>query len=280
MNRRTSRIGYYLAVIVFLVITIGPFVWAVILSVTPESEMFAENLKFLPNTVIFTNYQELLTSGSSKNEMLMTGMINSLEAVLITMAIGLPMSLVSAYVLTRMEFRGRRLIMDLLIITMVIPVMATIIPIYRIFSQNGLLNNMFWLSIIYVTSLLPMVTWLESNYFATIPREIEEAAMMDGCSRLQVFCRIIMPMSYPIIICAALIIFLNTWNMFQIPLILASSVDTKPIAIIASEFASKDAIEYGMTAAFGIIAIVPPAIAAIVFRKFLISGMVQGAVKG
>ena len=156
----------------------------------------------------------------------------------------------------------------------------TIIPLFRIFVARQLLDNVFWLSLVYVSSYLPMITWLMSNYFSTIPKELEEAAVIDGCGRLAVFMRIFLPISYPIILSAALIIFLNTWNQFQIPLILASSVETKPVAIVVSEFMTKDSIQYGLTAAAGIITVIPPAITALIFRKFLISGMMRGSVKG
>ena len=104
--------------------------------------------------------------------------------------------------------------------------------------------------------------------------------MIDGCGRMSSFLRIILPASYPIILSAALIMFLNTWSQFQIPLILASSLETKPVAIVVSEFMTKDSVQYGLTAAAGMIAVVPPAVAAFVFRRFLISGMMGGAVKG
>ena len=188
--------------------------------------------------------------------------------------------MMSAYALSRMEFKGRRLIKNLLLITMVIPVMATIIPLFRLFVARQWLDDVFWLSMVYVSSYLPMVTWLMANYFATIPKELEEAAQIDGCGRLASFLRIIVPTSYPIILSAALIMFLNTWSQFQIPLILASSLETKPVAIVVSEFMTKDSIQYGLTAAAGIIAVLPPALTALIFRKFLISGMMGGAVKG
>lgn len=197
-----------------------------------------------------------------------------------TLLVGIPICLMSAYTLSRIEFKGRKLIRNLLLITMVIPVMATIIPLFRIFVARQLLDNVFWLSVVYVSSYLPMITWLMSNYFSTIPKELEEAAVIDGCGKLATFMKIILPISYPIILSAALIMFLNTWNQFQIPLILASSIETKPVAIVVSEFMTKDSIQYGLTAAAGILAVIPPAVTALIFRKFLISGMMRGSVKG
>ena len=275
-----KRIAYVLALAIFLILTLGPFIWTFVLSVTPEYAMMEKNTKLLPDEVTYENYRELLTAGAQKGSVLITGIKNALKAVGATLVIGLPVSLMSAYALSRMEFRGRKVIRNLLLITMVIPVMATIIPLFRLFVDRKWLDDVFWLSMVYVSSYLPLVTWLMSNYFATIPKELEESAMIDGCGRMASFLRIILPASYPIILSAALIMFLNTWSQFQIPLILASSLETKPVAIVVSEFMTKDSVQYGLTAAAGMIAVVPPAVAAFVFRRFLISGMMGGAVKG
>ena len=275
-----KRIGYVLALAVFLILTLGPFIWTFVLSVTPEYAMMEKNTKLLPDEATYENYKELLTAGSQKGSILITGIKNALKAVGATLVIGIPVSMMSAYALSRMEFKGRKIIRNLLLITMVIPVMATIIPLFRLFVDRQWLDDVFWLSMVYVSSYLPMVTWLMSNYFATIPKELEESAMIDGCGRMASFLRIILPASYPIILSAALIMFLNTWSQFQIPLILASSLETKPVAIVVSEFMTKDSVQYGLTAAAGMIAVLPPAITALIFRKFLISGMMGGAVKG
>lgn len=275
-----KRIGYVLALAVFLILTLGPFIWTFVLSVTPEYAMMEKNTKLLPDEATYENYKELLTAGSQKGSILITGIKNALKAVGATLVMGIPVSMMSAYALSRMEFKGRKIIRNLLLITMVIPVMATIIPLFRLFVDRQWLDDVFWLSMVYVSSYLPMVTWLMSNYFATIPKELEESAMIDGCGRMASFLRIILPASYPIILSAALIMFLNTWSQFQIPLILASSLETKPVAIVVSEFMTKDSVQYGLTAAAGMIAVIPPAVTALVFRRFLISGMMGGAVKG
>lgn len=274
-----KKTGYILILLVFLILVLGPFIWAFILSITPEHAMLAKTTALLPEAITWKNYIELF-GGSRKGQLLFTGIQNSLKAVGMTLLVGIPICLMSAYTLSRIEFKGRKLIRNLLLITMVIPVMATIIPLFRIFVARQLLDNVFWLSVVYVSSYLPMITWLMSNYFSTIPKELEEAAVIDGCGKLATFMKIILPISYPIILSAALIMFLNTWNQFQIPLILASSIETKPVAIVVSEFMTKDSIQYGLTAAAGIIAVIPPAVTALIFRKFLISGMMRGSVKG
>ena len=276
---RKHKAGYWIFMIIFLICTLGPFVWAFLISVTPEYGMFAKSAKILPEEITWDNYKVILTQGTREGRLFFMGIVNSLKAAVVTLAVGVPAAVLSAYALARMEFRGRKLIKNMLLFTMVIPVMATIIPIYRIFTVYQLLDKIFWLSLIYVSSLLPVATWLISNYFSTIPRELEEAALVDGCGTMKAFIKIILPASYPVIVSTVLILFLNTWSQFQIPLILASSPKTKPIAIITSEFMTKDAVKYGLTAAAGICAVIPPVVLALLLRKYLISGMTGGAVK-
>ena len=274
-----KRAGYFLAAILFLIFTVGPFVWTFMIFVTPDYAIFAPTSKMLPESITFANYVELF-SGSRRGNAFFKGMYNSMRAVGITLVIGIPIAMMSAYALSRMEFKGRKVIKNLFLITMVIPVMATIIPLYRMFAAGKMLDHIFWLSMVYVSSYLPMASWLISNYFATIPKELEEAAMIDGCGRGAAFSRIILPLSRPIILSVTLIMFLNTWSQFQIPLILASSMETKPMAIVVSEFMTKDSIQYGLIAAAGMTALIPPALTAMLFRKYLISGMMGGSVKG
>lgn len=267
-----------IALVLFIVFTTGPFVWTFIISITPDHAMFAPTPEMLPGELTFDNYKELF-SGGQRGSRFFQSMYNSLRAVILTLCIGLPVAVLSAYVLSRMEFVGRKVLKNLLLITMVIPVMATIIPLYQMFAAGKMLDDIFWLSMVYVSSYLPMAVWLISNYFATIPKELEEAALIDGCGKFVSFFRIILPLSVPIILSVVLIMFLNTWSQFQIPLILASSMETKPMAIVVSEFMTKDTIQYGLIAAAGMVALIPPALAALVFRKYLISGMTAGSVK-
>ncbi len=117
-----KKIGYLLALAVFLVLTLGPFLWTFVLSVTPEYAMMEKSTSLLPNVVTFDNYRELLAQGSRKGSVLIMGIENALKAVGVTLALGIPIAMMSAYALSRMEFFGRRLIKNLLLITMVIPV--------------------------------------------------------------------------------------------------------------------------------------------------------------
>ena len=275
-----KKILYVFALLIFLIFYLGPFIWTFIISITPDSMVLEKSLNFLPESTTFKNYLLLFDISSRQGKLLFSGMRNAIYASFVTIVLCIPMALLSAYALSRFKFFGKDFIKNSLLITMAIPVMATIIPIYKMFMQLKLLNNMYALSLVYVTSYLPVVVWLMSNYFSSIPKDLDEAAMVDGCTKLKALIHVVLPLSYPIIASAVLIIFLSTWSQFQIPLILASNTDTKPIAIITSEFITKDTVHYGLTAAAGILAIIPPALLALVFRKFLVSGIMKGSVKG
>lgn len=280
MKSLWKRIGFALVILMFLIFTLGPIIWCFIVSISSEKEMFSSNAQFLPASPTLDNYRMLLNFVSRQSQAFIQGMENSMKAVAITLLIGLPVCLMAAYALSRFEFKGKRVIRTALLITIVIPVFTTIIPLYDMFSKLGALDNIFWLSVVYVSSFLPMVTWVLSNYINTIPKDLDEAAFLDGCGRVRVFFNIILPNSYPIILAVILMMFLMTWNQYQIPMILASSIDTKPLSMIVAEFTSKDLVQYGITAAAGILALLPPAIIAVIFRKSLILGLTQGAVKG
>ena len=274
-----KKMLYFLALILFLIFFLGPIIWTFIISITPDALVLEKSLNFLPRSFSFNNYKILLDISSRQGNLLFRGMNNAIYASFITIIICIPMGILSALALSRINFIGASFIKNSLLITMAIPVMATIIPIYKLFMQLKLLNNMYMLSLVYVTAYLPIITWLTMNYFMSIPKDLDEAAMVDGCSKFMAFIKVILPISFPIIASSILIIFLSTWSQFQIPLILASNESTKPIAIITSEFSTKDTIHYGLTAAAGILALIPPMVLAILFRRFLVSGMMKGSVK-
>lgn len=271
---------YYITVLLFLILSLGPIIWSIIISITPESEMFSNSINILPTNLYFGNYIKILQEGTSANQAVFGGIKNSLKISLLTISMGLPISVISGYAFSRYKFKRKNFILRSILLTIVIPVFSTIIPIYSFFSKYGLLDSLFWTSVIYVSAFLPINTWIVMIYFNSLPKELWEAAKVDGCNEFQTFYKIILPISYPIMITSALMLFLMSWNQFQLPLILISSQKNKVITTVLSEFVSRDAISYGLISVSGLFAIIPPALMAIMFRKFLISGLTSGAVKG
>ena len=274
------RIFYVIAVLLFVGFTVGPILWSFIMSITPQTEILANSTNFWPHAPTLSNYQKLIFDTDQQGLLFRKGMFNSIKAAGLSLLIGMPLAVLCAYPMSRLKFPGAVTTRNVLLFTMAIPVFATIIPLYKMFATAKLLDNLAALVLVYITSFLPLTVWLLISYFETLPRELEEAAYVDGCSKFGTMLRVILPISYPIIFAATLIVFLTTWNQFQIPLILAPSHTTKPIAVVISEFVTKSTVDYGLMNAGGIIALIPPAIIAVVFRRFLIKGIVGGATKG
>ena len=172
MKSLGKKLGFLSVSLIFLTFTLGPIIWLFIVSVSPEKEMFSNTTQILPSYLSLDHYRLLLDFDSRQSEIFMTGLWNSIKAISITLLIGLPISLMTAYALSRLEFRGKAVIRTTLLITVVIPVFTTIIPLYAMFANLGVLDNIFWLSVVYVSSFLPMLTWMLSNYMNTIPQGI------------------------------------------------------------------------------------------------------------
>ena len=270
---------YYLTVILIIIFSLGPIVWCFILSITPEGDLLKQGTNLIPNTIIWDNYKQIFDLSSQEHQTTFIGLSNSIKIAAITLAIGVPITVITGYALSIYDFRGKNIFVNLLLLTIVIPVFTTIIPVYNIFRNMNLLDSMFWTSVIYVSSALPLNTWIMMNYFKQMPKELWQAAAMDGFNRRQIFIKIILPLSIPTILTTSLIIFLMAWKQYIIPIILLSSYENRTMTMVMSEFMTRDMIKYGLISACGIIAIIPPAIAAMVFRKFLISNLTSGTIK-
>lgn len=206
--------------------------------------------------------------------------MNSLKMAGLSILIGIPTAVLAGYAFYRYKFFAKNFIIKFLMITIVITVFTTIIPIYATFARFGFLDKIFYVSIIYVSAFIPITIWIMMNYFKTLPKELLEAAEVEGLNERQIFFYVILPISYPIILTCVLMVFIMSWNQFQIPVILLSSPENKVVTLILSEFMGRNDISYGLIALCGLISLIIPAIVAIIFRNKLISGLTQGSVKG
>lgn len=277
MKNYKNNIVYCISVIIFLIFITVPILWCFIISISFEKDIFNDMSVFFPKNISFINYLKLLNPNIREGTNFLLAMKNSLFTSSITVFIGTPLAVICGYSFARFKYRkGIKIFMGILLSTMIIPFFTTIIPLYTLFAKFNLLNSIGWLAIIYISSFLPMVTWITTNYFKEFPIEIEEMALIDGCTRFQVIIKILLPNVYPIILTGMLIIFLRAWSQYQLPLILAASRDVKPLTVLLAEFSSKDLILYGQIAAAGILTLLPPMIFSFIFRKHLISGLTKG----
>lgn len=273
------NVGYALLVIIVVLWSLGPIAWSVVVSITPDREMQVSPAHLWPPHPTSQNYRALLT-GADEGTLFRRGVQNAASASALSVLATVPIAVLGAYALTHLRLRGAGLVKGILLATLVVPAFATIIPLYRMLGSWGLLDTLTGLVAVYASAFLPLSVWLMVTYFETLPRELWEAALVDGCDEMRTLVCVILPSSYPVLFASALIIFLSAWNQFLIPLILAPSMSTKPVAVVVSEFVTKYSMEYGLMNAGGLLAILPPAAIALVFRRFLIQGLVAGATKG
>ncbi len=282
MKRSTrNSILLHLAALVVSAFILLPFGWMVVASVTPQRILITTPLQWIPDTLDFSRYQQIFQGGAdSVGATFRAAMGNSVVVAVGTVAISMVVGILGAYAFARLRFRFRRAILMVFLATYMLPQIALLIPLYLILNSLGLLDTTTGLIVVDCALVIPFVLWILSNYLMTIPDELEEAARIDGTSRLGALFRVILPAARPGIFAAIMFAFLLAWDEFMYALIFTSSDAAKTLPVAISEFAGRYTTDFGLVAAGGIIAALPPIIIAIVFQRYVVSGMAAGAVKG
>lgn len=277
-----DRAPRYGAVALVATVVLAPFLWLVISSVSYRVDLTTVPLKFLPSSLNLENYKEIFLGSPTKsiNSDLVTGLFNSLVVALTVTVFCLMAGSFAAYVFSRLKFRGQKIIFSIILLTQYLPLIVLIIPLYIIMGRLSLLNTLPALIIADSAFILPLVIWLMRGFFESVPRDLEEMARIDGCSRFGTFFRIIMPLSTPGLAASGIFAFIIAWNEFFSALILSSTLRSKTISVLISEFSSKVGIDYVAMASAGVIASLPPVILALIFQKYIVQGLTAGAVKG
>jgi multiple sugar transport system permease protein len=284
MGRKSilEKILIYVAVLLVCVCILAPYSWLIISSLSYRIDLTDVPLHWLPKQVNFSNYHEIFwgSSVSSANRNLRYGLANSLMIAGTATIVCLFAGSFAAYALSRLKFRGKGIFFIMILATQFLPIVALIIPIYMIMRWCGLLNTRIALILADCTFILPLVIWLMQGYFESVPKELEEVARIDGCSRLGTIFRIVLPLSTPGLAASGIFAFIIAWNEFFTALILSSTLKSKTISVLISEYSSKVGVDYVAMAAAGVIASLPPVILAIMFQKYIVQGLTAGAVKG
>jgi len=274
------KLWLLLAVVLILFWSLAPIYWALRTSLLPENELTAMPLKYLPFPASVENYSQLLgfTGRQDVWAQFKRALINSLVSSIGTTLVVVAISIFSGYAFARLKFKGKNVIFGMVIITMALPAYAVMIPLYKIIISLGLMDTQTGITLIYTSAFAPLAVWMMRSFFASIPKELEEAAMVDGASRLRALWTIL-PMAVPGLIAVAILTFLSSWSQFVIPLVFAP-LKTKPLTVLITEFVGKNYINYGMMTAAGMITILPPILIVLFLNKYLVSGLTTGSVKG
>jgi multiple sugar transport system permease protein len=268
----TQRRLLYVLVLVLAAMIMLPFVWLVLMSFKTNEDIFA-----FPPKLLFTptlqNYAGLWAS--SFRYSFLNSAIVSVSSTLLALLVGVP----GAYALSRVSIRHEKPLSLLILASRMAPPIAFTIPYFLAYRWMGLLDTRLGLILIYLTFNISLVVWLMRSFFDACPRSLEEAAWVDGATLWQGFTRIMLPISGPGVAATAILCFLYSWNDFFFALILTrNQAMTAPVAVV--NFMNYEGWEWGKIAAGGTMVMLPVLIFSILVRKFLISGMTTGAVKG
>ncbi len=265
----------YFVIATYLFITLAPLLWVLSTSFKPNQEAISFPPKFLPDSPTFDNYLFVLTDPK-----LVTSLINSLVVSIGSTGLSVVVSALGGYAFARFEFKGKNLLISTILGLFMIPVVINIIPLYIMLANIGLLNSLLALVLTFQILIIPLNIFLLKNYFETIPKELEEAALIDGCSKMRAFWHVIVPISMPGFLIAAILSFRFSWNEFVLPIVLSNRPDVMVFQVALYQFISLYRIDWGYLTAGINIALIPVVVLMLFFQKRMIRGLTLGAVRG
>ncbi len=280
---RAYTIFIHVAAVLMGVVILGPFLWLFISSISPAKELISVPFHWFPSHPTISRFKDIFlqsANGENVSANFRVSMVNSFIVATGTTFISILVGSLGAYAFARLKFRFRRTMLFGFLSVYMLPPIVLVIPLYLIIANMGLLDTKLGLIITYCSLITPFTLWTMSNYFRTLPADLEEAARVDGCSRLGAFFRIVIPLSKPGLFASALFAFLLAWDEFLFALIFTSTTNSKTIPVAIAEFAGKYSSDYGLVCAGGVLAALPPVILALIFQKNIVGGLTAGSVKG
>ncbi len=276
-HRVWRRVGHaltYLGLAVALVFFLGPFFWIVTTSLKGNEDFFAFPPVWIPHEPSLKHYAALFTRSSGARYF-----TNSMVLSTLSMIAALVVSLPTAYSIARWRFGGGLLSIFLLVLRM-LPAIALIIPIYIVYKLLGMTNNYLGLVVVYTVLYIPFAVWLLVGFLRDFPVEIEEAAMIDGCSRLRALVQVIVPIIAPGMAVVALFAFIATWNEFLFAIVL-TGIETKTMMVLVTSFTSGGTdMFYGEASASVVLGVLPAFAVAFMLQRYLVKGLALGGTKG
>lgn len=298
--RTWRRIGLFAASVVFLTYVLAPVAWLVSSSFQSESEITAKPPHWIPHQPTLENFEAIFTShdrevtyenrrqrdassggfipSTAKN--LLPSMWNSLVVALAVVVLNLLVAVPAAYALAKIRFVGRQASIYLMLTTRVIPDIALVVPFFLFVRKLGLLDSLSSLIVTYLAVTVPFSIFILVGYFESLPDELDKAARVDGCTRWQALTRVFLPLSLPSLVAVVLFTFLTSWNEFLLALMFTQTPASQTMPIVVASFASDFTISFSFINAAGVLAVIPPVIVAILFERYIVSGLTAGAVKG
>lgn len=282
MNRRARwKVWATHAILVLAVfVTLYPVLWVVNMALTP-SQAFSMSANPIPAEVSLSNFEDLLTARDGDGTWLFfRQFFNSIVVAVVTTILGVGFATTAAYAFSRFSFFGRDAGMNMLLVTQMFPGVVMAIPLYILLQNLGLLNSLTGMALVYSTTSVPFCAWMLKGYFDTIPIELEEAALMDGMSRFNIFTKIVLPLAKPGLVVTALFSFMTAWNEFILAATFLSEPARYTLPVALQQFVGDYSTEWGRFAAGAILVSIPVMALFFALQKHLVSGLTAGSVKG
>ncbi len=273
--RLLGTLAHRLAILVYIVFALFPLYWLLKVSVTPNGLLYSEGVRLWPSYVTLDHFRYVLTHSDFPRFFRNSVIVATSTAVAATAFAAL-----AGYALSRFVFRGKLVVSGLLLVTQMFPLVMLVAPIFKMLSPLGLTNSLTGLIIVYTAFNVPFASFLMQSFFDGIPRDLEEAAMIDGASRFGAFRQIVLPLTLPGIAATLGFVFTAAWSemIFALMLISGNEKATFPVGLLT--FVSKFGVDFGQMMAAGVLALIPACLFFLLIQRYLVQGLTAGAVKG
>jgi ABC-type glycerol-3-phosphate transport system permease component len=263
----------YVLQIIFAVIVCIPFAWMIDTSLKPYSEIYAVPPHWAIYHLTWQWYHEAIQTGIFGN------IWNSIQVAILTVVLTMFFAILAAYAFSRLQFRGKQFLLNILLTSQMLPQILFVIPIFRMYHTLHLLNNYLFLSLSYLVFTVPVGTWMLKGFFDALPKELEEAASIDGCSRIGILWKVVLPLSLPAIVSVSIYAFLLSWSEFMFALTFITNPSKATLPVILSTFITEYQTRWGDLMASSFLATIPALVIFGFLQKYFVKGLTEGAVK-
>jgi ABC-type glycerol-3-phosphate transport system permease component len=292
---RLGRPLLYLAALLLFLFSVGPVFLSLLGSVIPDQALFSFPADWFGRGFTYDNYRYIFTGelprsyeirGANRGmisdaaRQVPGSMVNSMAVALAVMAVNVVLGAPAAYAFARMRFRGRRLAFMAIVLSRLVPAMALAVPFYLLIQALGLLGTKTALILVHSVLTLPFTVLILSVFFRRIPTEIEDAAIVDGCNRLQLFWRIVLPLSLPSLAATGLFAFMLSYAEFLFALVLSGDAANRPLSVVMASLARNVDVSWGILNSAIFLAVLPSVVLVAIVWRFIVEGILVGGVKG